>query len=256
MTKRAFGLSGHSKWSSIKHKKGATDAKRGKIFSRLIKEITVAARMGGGDLSSNARLRTAISSAKAQNMPKDNIERAVKRGTGELEGVSYDELVYEGYGPAGVAIMVEILTDNKNRAVAEVRHIFSKHNGNLGETGCVSWLFDKKGYMTVDKSTISEDSLIELALEAGADDVKDEGDVFGVYTDPAEFDNVKEALEKSGVTFSFAEVTMTPQNTIRLEGKQAEQMLKLIDKLEDSDDVQNVYANFDINDEEMERLSA
>jgi YebC/PmpR family DNA-binding regulatory protein len=256
MTKRGSGLSGHSKWSSIKHKKGATDAKRGKIFSRLIKEITVAARMGGGDLSSNARLRTAISSAKAQNMPKDNIERAIKRGTGELEGVSYDELVYEGYGPAGVAIMVEILTDNKNRAVAEVRHIFSKHNGNLGETGCVSWLFDKRGYMTIDKSTISEDSLIELALEAGADDVKDEGDVFGVYTDLTEFDNVKEALEKSGVKFSFAEVTMIPQNTIKLEGKQAEQMLKLLDKLEDSDDIQNVYANFDINDEEMERLSA
>lgn len=249
-------MSGHNKWSTIKHKKGAADAKRGKVFSKYIKEITVAAKMGGGDLSMNARLRTAVNAAKAVNMPKDNIDRAIKRGTGELDGVTYEEMVYEGYGPAGVAIMVEILTDNKNRAVAEVRHTFAKHNGNLGETGCVSWLFDKKGYMTVEKGNISEDALMELALEAGADDVIDEGDVFGVYTAPTELDNVKEALEKKGIKFASASVSMIPQNTIKLEGKHAEQMLKLMDKLEDSDDVQNVYSNFDISDEEMERLSA
>ncbi len=248
-------MSGHNKWSSIKHKKGAVDAKRGKIFSRIIKEISVAARMGGGDVGTNTRLRTAVNTAKAQNMPKDNIARAIKRGTGELEGVNYEEMTYEGYGPGGVAVMVSILTDNKNRAVAEVRHTFTKHNGNLGETGCVSWLFDNKGYMTVDKSSITEDELMELALDAGADDVQDEGDVFAIYTDPSEFDNVKEALDAKGVKFESAEITMIPQNTVKLEGKKAEQMLKLMDRLEDSDDIQNVYANFDIADDEMERLS-
>jgi YebC/PmpR family DNA-binding regulatory protein len=248
-------LSGHNKWSSIKHKKGAADAKRGKLFSKLVKEITIAARIGGGDLSSNIRLRTAVSTAKSSSMPKENIDRAIKRGTGELEGVNYEEMVYEGYGPGGTAIMVEILTDNKNRAVADVRYIFSKHNGNLGESGCVSWMFDKKGYMTVDKSSITEDELLELALDAGAEDVKEEGDEFGIYTDPSEFDNVKEALENKGIKLNIANVTMIPQNTIELEGKQVAQMLKLMDKLEDSDDVQNVYANFDISDEELERLS-
>jgi len=248
-------LSGHNKWSSIKHKKGAADAKRGKIFSRLAKEITVAAKSGGGDVDMNPRLRTAVGSAKSASMPKDNIERAIKRGTGEIEGVSYDEMMYEGYGPAGVAIMVEILTDNKNRAVAEVRYAFSKHNGNLGESGCVAWMFDKRGYLTVDKSTTTEDELMELALDAGADDVVNEDDVFGVYTDPTEFDTVKEALEAKGVAFLSAEVTRIPQNTIKLEGKQVDSMLKLMDALEESDDVQNVYANFDISTEDMERLS-
>jgi YebC/PmpR family DNA-binding regulatory protein len=249
-------LSGHNKWSSIKHKKGAADAKRGKIFSKIVKEITVAAKIGGGDVSANPRLRTAVNSAKAARMPKENIDRAIKRGTGDLEGVNYEEMTYEGYGPAGVAVLVEIMTDNKNRAVADVRYAFSKHNGNLGESGCVSWMFDKKGLLTVDSSTTTEDELMELALDAGADDVQNDGEVFSVYTDPSDFDNVKEALEEKGVTFSSAEVTMIPQNTIALEGRQADQMLKLMDRLEDSDDVQNVYANFDISDEDMERLTA
>jgi YebC/PmpR family DNA-binding regulatory protein len=249
-------MSGHSKWSTIKRKKGAADSKRGKAFTKIIKEIMVAARFGGGDANSNPRLRTAVLAAKAENMPKDNIERAIKKGTGELEGVNYEELTYEGYGPGGVAMMLEVLTDNKNRTVADVRHIFSKHSGSLGEGGCVSWVFEKKGLILIGKDGTDEDRLIEVALDAGALDVKDTGKEFEVTTDAAKFEEVKKAVEDAGFKSNLAEVTMVPQSTIRLTGKEAEQMLKLMEGLEDSDDVQKVYANFDIADEEMERLSA
>ena len=249
-------MSGHSKWSTIKRKKGAADAKRGKAFTKIIKEIMVAARMGGGDINSNPRLRSAVLAAKAENMPKDNIDRAIKKGTGELEGVTYEEISYEGYGPAGVAMLVQVLTDNKNRTVADVRHIFSKHNGNLGETGCVSWMFENKGLILVDKAGVEEDKLLEVALDAGALDVKDNGKEFEVTVSPAGFDEVKKKIEGAGFKPNYAEVTMVPQTTIRLVGKEAEQMLKLMEGLEDSDDVQKVFANFDIADEEMERLSA
>ncbi len=249
-------MSGHSKWSTIKRKKGAADAKRGKIFTKIIREIMVAARMGGGDINANPRLRSAVLAAKAENMPKENIERAIKKGTGELEGVNYEQLIYEGYGPGGVAMMLEVLTDNKNRTVADVRHIFSKYNGSLGETGCVSWMFEKKGLLLVDRESVDEDRLIEIALEAGALDVKDTGKEFEVKTEPGDFEAVKKALDEAGIKTSYAEVTMIPQTTVRLTGKEAEQMLKLMEGLEDSDDVQKVYANFDIPDEEMERISA
>jgi YebC/PmpR family DNA-binding regulatory protein len=249
-------MSGHSKWSTIKRKKGAADAKRGKAFTKLIKEIMVAARFGGGDINANPRLRTAVLAAKAENMPRDNIDRAIKKGTGELEGVNYEELNYEGYGPGGVAMMLEVLTDNKNRTVADVRHVFSKQNGSLGETGCVSWMFEKKGLMTINKAGVDEDRLIEVALDAGALDVKDAGKEFDVTTSPGNFEEVKKKLEEAGFKCSYGEVTMVPQTTVRLAGKEAEQMLKLMEALEDADDVQKVYANFDIADEEMERLSA
>ncbi len=249
-------MSGHSKWSTIKRKKGAADAKRGKIFTKIIKEIMVAARLGGGDINANPRLRTAVNLAKAENMPKENIERAIKKGTGELEGVNYEELVYEGYGPGGVAMMLEVMTDNKNRTVADVRHIFSKHNGSLGESGCVSWMFEKKGLILVDKTRVDEDRLIEVALDAGALDVKDAGKEFEVTSSPQNFEGVRKALEETGFKLNYAEVTMVPQSTVKLTGKEAEQMLKLMEGLEDSDDVQKVYANFDIADEEMEKLSA
>jgi YebC/PmpR family DNA-binding regulatory protein len=249
-------MSGHSKWSTIKRKKGATDAKRGKLFTKVIKEIMVAARFGGGDINANPRLRAAVLAGKAENMPKDNIERAIKKGTGELEGVNYEELVYEGYGPGGVAMILEVLTDNKNRTVADVRHTFSKHNGSLGEGGCVSWMFEKKGLILLDKSGADEDRLIEVALDAGALDVKNTDKEFEVTTDVGKFGEVKKAIEGAGFKSTFAEVTMVPQSTVRLTGKEAEQMLKLMEGLEDSDDVQKVYANFDIADEEMERLSA
>ena len=249
-------MSGHSKWSTIKRKKGAADAKRGKIFTKLIREIIVSARMGGGDINANPRLRTAVMAARAENMPKDNIERAIKKGTGELEGTTYEEYIYEGYGPGGVAMMLEVLTDNKNRTVADIRHIFSKHNGSLGEGGCVSWMFEKKGLILIDKTGVDEDRLMEVALDAGALDVKDNGKEFEVTCAPAGFEDVKKALEGAGFKWSYAEVTMVPQTTVRLSGKDAEQMLKLMEGLEDSDDVQKVYANFDIADEEMERLSA
>jgi YebC/PmpR family DNA-binding regulatory protein len=249
-------MSGHSKWSTIKRKKGAADAKRGKMFTKIIKEIMVAARMGGGDVNANPRLRTAILAAKAENMPRDNIDRAIKKGTGELEGVHYEEFNYEGYGPGGVAMLVEVLTDNKNRTVAEVRHVFSKQNGSLGESGCVSWMFEKKGLMSIDKTGVDEDQLIEAALDAGALDVKDNGKEFDVTTPPVLFEEVKKKLEEKRFKTTYAEVTMVPQNTVRLTGKEAEQMVKLMEALEDSDDVQKVYANFDIAEEEMERLSA
>jgi YebC/PmpR family DNA-binding regulatory protein len=243
-------MSGHSKWSTIKHKKGAADAKRGKIFTKLIKEITVAARMGGsGDLNSNPRLRTAVLAAKAENMPKDNIERAIKKGTGELEGVSYEESVYEGYGPGGAAVMVESLTDNKNRAVADIRHIFAKCGGNMGENGCVSWMFKKRGYFCVDKSAVEEDKLMEVALDAGAEDVGEDDGVWEVITAPADFETVREALDNASIKYSDEEVTMLPQTTTALKGKEAEQMIRLMDLLDDCEDVQKVYTNADIPDE-------
>ncbi len=246
-------MSGHNKWSTIKHKKGAADAKRGQVFTKLIKEITVAARLGGGDPDGNPRLRTVVDKAKAENMPKENIERAIKKGTGELEGVTYEEITYEGYGPGGVAVLVEVMTDNRNRTVSDVRSVFTKANGNMGETGCVSWIFAKKGLIVFARGT-DFDKLFEAAIEAGADDVSDEVDQIEVLTDPANFIEVREALNKAGFKPQSAEVTMIPQTMVKLEGKQAESMLKLMDKLEDNDDVQNVYANFDISAEEMERM--
>ena len=247
-------MSGHSKWSTIKHKKGAADAKRGKIFTKLIKEITVAARMGGGDPDANPRLRSAIAAAKSQNMPKDNLERAIKKGTGELEGVEYEELSYEGYGPGGVAVLVECLTDNKNRTIADVRYIFSKAGGNIGTDGCVAWMFDKKGLISVDKSVTDEDTLMEVALEAGAEDVKDEGDCFEVITEPADFDTVKEAVEAANIEYQMAEVTMIPQTETKLEGKEAEQMVKFMEALEDCDDIQNFHTNADISDDVLNAM--
>jgi YebC/PmpR family DNA-binding regulatory protein len=242
-------MSGHSKWSTIRHKKGAADAKRGKIFTKLTKEITVAARMGGGDLESNPRLRTAVAAAKAENMPKDNIERAIKKGTGELEGVSYEEAVYEGYGPGGAAVLVESVTDNKNRAVADIRHIFSKNGGNLGENGCVAWMFDKKGYISVDNSAADEETLMEAALEAGAEDVREDGNNFEVITAPEDLEAVREAIEDADIAFADAEITMLPQTTANLQGKEAEQMVRLMEALDDCDDVQKVYTNADIPEE-------
>jgi YebC/PmpR family DNA-binding regulatory protein len=247
-------MSGHSKWHSIKHKKAAVDAKRGKAFSRVIKEITIAARLGGGDISGNSRLRTAIQNAKSINMPQENITRAIKKGTGELPGVHYEEVTYEGYGPGGVAILLEVMTDNKNRTVADIRHIFSKHNGNLGETGCVAWMFNKKGLIILPAEDADEDKLMEVALEAGAEDINREGETYEVTTDPDVIETVKEAIEKAGLSISEASVTMIPQSTIKLEGKQAIQMLKMMESLEDHDDVQNAYANFDIDEDVMNSL--
>ncbi len=247
-------MSGHNKWSTIKHKKGAADAKRGRIFTRLIKEITIAARMGGGDPSANPRLRTAVATAKTENMPKDNIERAIKKGTGELEGVSYEESTYEGYGPGGAAILVESLTDNKNRAVAEIRHIFSKHAGNLGENGCVAWMFSKKGYISVSQEDISEDQLMEMAIEAGAEDVRVEDDIFEVITAPEDFEAVKNVLSAADIAMQEAEVTMLPNTTIALSGKEAEQMVRLMDALEGCDDVQKLHTNADIDDATIANL--
>ena len=248
-------MSGHSKWASIKHKKGAADAKRGKIFSRLNKEITVAARLGGGDPAGNPRLRSAIQAAKAENMPKDNIERAIKKGTGELEGTSYEECNYEAYGPGGVAIMIDCLTDNKNRTVAEVKHLFERHGGNLGEPGCVSWIFEKKGLIVFERESVEEERLLELALDAGAEDIKEEETQFEILTDPSDFESVKKAFDDEGLSYTFAEVSMIPQNTVSLEGRDAEKMLNLMETLEDHDDINHVYANFDIPDEVMEALS-
>jgi len=246
-------MSGHNKWSTIKHKKGAADAKRGKVFTKIIKEITVAAKLGGADPLGNPRLRTAIDKAKAENMPKDNIERAIKKGSGDMDGVTYEETTYEGYGPGGAAVLVEVMTDNRNRTVSDVRSIFTKCNGNMGEAGCVAWMFSKKGLIVFSKQN-DFDKLFEAALEAGADDVVDEDEQIEVLTDPSGFIEVREALDKAGFKYESAEVTMIPQTMVKLEGKQAETMLKLMDRLEDNDDVQNVYANFDISQEEMERM--
>ena len=246
-------MSGHSKWHSIKHKKGAADAKRGKIFTKLIKEITVATRTGGGgDVDANARLRKAVNDAKAQNMPNDTIDRAIKRGTGELEGVNYEEITYEGYGIGGVAMLVETMTDNRNRTVAELRHLFSKNGGNLGESGSVAWMFDKKGYIVVDKTAKSEDELFEIAIEAGADDMQDEGEVYEIFTAPENFDAVHDAVKAAGIEPQAAEISMVPQNYIKLEGADARAMLKLYEAIDDNDDVQKVYANFDIDESEFE----
>ena len=247
-------MSGHSKWSTIKHKKGAADAKRGKLFSKLIKEITIAARVGGGDPAANPRLRTAMDKARAANMPNDNIARAIKKGTGELEGVKYEEVTFEGYGPGGVAVMVETLTDNRNRTVSELRHLFSKLGGNLGEAGCVAWIFSKHGVLTFDK-VVGEETLMETVLEAGADDIKDEEDMFTVVTDPSSFETVKDACDTNDIKYIEANLSMVPQNTVKLDRSGAEKMLKLMDALEDHDDVQNAYANFDIDSKTMEELA-
>lgn len=249
-------MSGHSKWSTIKRKKGANDAKRGKIFTKLIKEITIAAKMGGGDPEGNPRLRSAITAAKSENMPKDNIDRAIKKGTGDLDGAIYEEILYEGYGPGGVAVLVETMTDNKNRTVADIRHFFAKSGGNLGESGCVAWMFDKKGSITVDKEGgIGEEELMDLALEAGAEDVVDEEESFQILTEPEAFNDVVDQLEKAEVKFTEATIAMIPKNSIDVtEEKTARSLLRLLDNLEDHDDVQKVHANFDIDDQLMEIL--
>lgn len=244
-------MSGHSKWHSIKHKKGALDAKRGKLFTKFIKEITVSARQGGGDPDGNARLRKAISDAKAGNMPNDTIDRAIRRGTGEEEGVNYEEITYEGYGPGGVALMIESVTDNRNRTVAEIRHLLSKNGGNLGESGSVGWIFEKKGYIVVEKKSMDEDKLFELAIEAGADDLRDDEENFEIITAPDNFDGVLTAVKNAGIEPQVAEVEMVAQNYIKLEGAEARQMLKLMEALEDHDDVQKVSANFDISEADM-----
>jgi len=247
-------MSGHSKWSTIKRKKGAIDAKRGKIFTKIIKEITLAARLGGGDIEGNARLRQAVMLAKEENMPKENIERAIKKGIGAEEGAAnYEEVTYEGYGPGGAAVLVEVMTDNKQRTVAEIRHIFSKHGGNLGENGCVSWMFAKKGSIVIERGAIDEDSLMEIALEAGAEDVKSDDNEYEVITDPAAFETVKKVLDEKGIKHLNARISMIPSNTVKLEGAKAEQMLKMMEKLEDNDDVQNVYSNFDIDEDTMKK---
>ncbi len=247
-------MSGHSKWATTKHKKAAADAKRGKVFTRITKELTIAAKLGGGDADGNPRLRTAMLKAKEANMPQDNIKRAIQKGTGELPGVSYEEVTYEGYGPGGVAVMVECLTDNKNRTVADIRHILGKGGGSLGENGCVSWMFDQKGYIVVDKKAVSEDELMDLALNAGAEDMTSDPEEpnYEIFTAPGDFEAVRSALEEKGIKMEAAEVTMIPQSYVKLEGKEASQMLRLMDMLEDCDDTQNVYANFDVPDEVME----
>jgi YebC/PmpR family DNA-binding regulatory protein len=247
-------MSGHSKWSTIKRKKGAADAKRGKVFSKVIKEITVAARAGGGDPEGNPRLRAAIALAKSENMPKDNIDRAIKKGTGGADGVAYEEIIYEGYGPGGVAILVQVLTDNKNRTVADIRHIFTKNGGSMGETGCVAWMFEKKGYFVFEKNKIEEEALMEWGLEAGVDDIREQENEWEVITPLENFEKVRIALEEKKWIPLVTELTMLPKNTVTLEGKGAEQMLRMMEALEENDDVQNVYANFDIPDKVMEAL--
>ena len=249
-------MSGHSKWSTIKRKKGRADAERGKVFTKLIKEITVSAREGGGDPDGNPRLRSAILAAKAANMPAANIDRAIKKGTGELPGVSYKEIKYEGYGPGGVAILVEVLTDNINRAVSEIRHIFTNNGGNLGEVGCVGWMFEKKGIIEVERGKADEDELMMTVLDAGASDMSSDVEYFEITTPYNKFEAVKQALDAKKIPYSQAELTMVPQTTVKLESKQAEQMLKLMESLEDHDDVQKVFANFDIATEIMEKMSA
>jgi len=249
-------MSGHSKWATIKRKKGKADQERGKIFTRHIKEITIAAREGGGDPEGNARLRTAIGAAKAANMPADNIKRAILKGTGQLPGVSYESVTYEGYGPAGVALYMEIMTDNKNRTVSEIRHILTKYGGNLGANGCVAWMFDAKGVFTVDAEKVDEETLMDAAMEAGAADIAAEADAFEITTEPGSVDEVRESLEKKGIPIESSEVTMVPQNTVKLTSeKEASAMLKMMDLLEENDDVQKVYANFDIDDAIMEKLA-
>jgi YebC/PmpR family DNA-binding regulatory protein len=245
-------MSGHSKWANIKHKKGREDAKRGKIFTRLIKEITIAARLGGGDESANPRLRSAIAAGKAANMPADNIKRAIMKGTGELEGVSYEEATYEGYGPGGVAVIVECLTDNRNRTTPEIRHLFGKYNGNLGENGSVSWMFNRKGNITIEKEKIDEEALFEIVVDNGGEDVLDEGETWGVYSEVEDFENVREALENAGVEMREACLSMIPTTTTQVEGKKLQSVLKLLDAFEDHEDVQNVWSNMDFDEAELE----
>lgn len=247
-------MSGHSKWATTKRKKAAIDAKRGKAFTKISKEITVAAKIGGGDPDGNPRLRLAIIKAKEVNMPADNVKKAIQRGTGELPGMSYEEATYEGYGPGGVAVLMDVLTDNRNRTVADIRHIFGKCGGNMGEAGCVSWMFEKKGYIVVDKARADEDRLMALALDAGAEDFRSDESSYEVITSPSDFDTVKKTLADAKVEMDSAEVTMVPQSYVALEGKEAEQMVRLMETLEDHDDVQNVYANFDIPDEVMDKI--
>ena len=248
-------MSGHSKWHSIRHKKAVTDARRGKLFTKLIKEISVAARLGGGELESNSRLRTAVQSAGNANMPRENIKRAIMKGTGELPGQSYEQATYEGYGPGGVAVFVECLTDNKNRTVADIRYIFSKHSGHLGENGSVQWMFERKGYIAIERGSISEEKLLDLVLEAGAEDLSTKGDTFYIYTPFESFEILKQTLEKTEIPISFAKLTMVTQGGVSLTGKPAEQMINLMETLEDHDDVQNVYASFDIDESELEALA-
>ncbi len=245
-------MSGHSKWHTIKHKKGAADAKRGKIFTRIIKELTVAARSGGGDPDANPRLRTIVAEAKSVNMPADNIKRAIQRGTGELPGVTYEEVTYEGYGPGGAALIIEALTDNKNRTVGEIRHLLSKHGGNLGESNSVAWMFEKKGYVVVEKSKAREETLIDAALDAGADDMRDDGDNWEIVSAPDAFQQVVDAVKKLGIEPAAAEVAMLPQNYIKLEGKTAQQMIKLMEVLEEHEDTKKVWSNADIEEKEIE----
>lgn len=245
-------MSGHSKWHTIKHKKGAADAKRGKIFTRIIKELTVAARNGGGDPALNPRLRTIVADAKSVNMPADNIKKAIQRGTGELPGVTYEEITYEGYGPGGAALIIETLTDNKNRTVGELRHTLEKYSGNLGSSNSVAWMFDKKGYIVIEKAAADEEKLLNTALEAGADDVRDDGDNWEVLSDPSSFETVRDAVKGLGIEPASAQVAMLPQNYVKLEGKVASQMIKLMDLLDEHDDVKQVWSNFDIEEKEIE----
>jgi YebC/PmpR family DNA-binding regulatory protein len=251
-----YTMSGHSKWHSIKHKKARVDAAKGRVFTRLIKELTVSARLGGGDPDMNPRLRTAIQAAKAANMPAKNIENAIKKGTGELPGVVYEEVVYEGYGPSGVALYINVMTDNKNRTVAEIRHLLSKNGGNLGESGCVAWMFEKKGYIKVEKTKYDEEELFLISVDAGAEDMKTEDDeYYEIFSEYDQLETVRTALEKEGVVVSDAEMTMIPQNTVKLDDKSAEQMLKLMDALDDHDDIQEVFANFDIDDDVFAKVA-
>lgn len=249
-------MSGHSKWAQIKHKKASTDAKRGKVFTKIVKEISIAARLGGGDLTGNPRLRTAIEKAKEVNMPSDNIKRAIMKGTGELPGVSYEEAIYEGYGPGGAAILVEVLTDNKNRTSPEIRHSMTKHGGSMGEAGCVAWMFEKKGYILIEKTKIDEDTLMSVALDAGAEDMKNDPkeDNYEIVTMPEHMGKVNAAIEAAGITVSLAEITMLPKNYATVDEKQAEQIMRLIEALEDNEDVQNVYTNFDVPEEVIAKV--
>jgi len=249
-------MSGHSKWHSIKYKKAAQDAKRGKLFTKIIRELAIAARLAGGDPNTNPRLRKSIADAKNVNMPADNIKRAIMKGTGQLEGITYEEIAYEGYGPGGVAIYVEALTDNKNRTVSELRRIFSKNNGNIGESGCVAWMFSRKGYIVVEKSKASEDDLLDIILEAGAEDLREDGSNYEIITLPENYEAVVKAMNDNNIEVDASNLGYIPQNYVKLEGKQAQQLLRLMEELEDHDDVQNVWANFDIDEEEIAKFSS
>lgn len=248
-------MSGHSKWNSIKHKKAAQDAKRGKVFTKIIRELSIAARSGGGDPDTNPRLRQAISEAKGVNMPSDNIKRAILKGTGQLEGINYEEITYEGYGPGGVAIYVEVLSDNKNRTVSELRYIFSKNNGNIGESGCVAWMFTRKGYIVVEQVKASEDELLDIVLEAGAEDLREDGSNYEIFTTLENYEEVVNALKEHNIDLAVSSMSYIPQNYVKVEGKQARQLLRLMEELEDNDDVQHVWANFDIDEEEIAKYT-